>query len=75
MADELISIGFRYIRRAEVASNRDVKYWVEIQDKRLAQQALEFIETDVCKCDPAQVGFTNSLYGSTCTHCGKIRTT
>jgi len=44
MEDELISVGFRYIRRAEVASESDIKYWAEISDKKLAQQALEFIK-------------------------------
>lgn len=44
MLDELLSIGLRYVKRTETASGADKYYWVEIQDKKLAQKTLEFIK-------------------------------
>lgn len=34
----------------------------------------QVVEADACKCDPAQVGFVNTLQGPLCNCCGRPRT-
>jgi len=33
----------------------------------------EVVKANICKCDPAQVGVTNTLQGALCNHCGRPR--